>query len=364
MGPTTGPRVPANINDFRLFASARLNGFPHVEVADAPGLRRAAVLLCVVAAPGELRSAERWELPGNSGSPTGPQNSGYSAQLDNLGDRGSSQSPAAVVGGTRSGALGASERLGGSDGPLSVIVIKRAYRGRNAGQWGLPGGRLDDGETPEQAALRELHEELGLTAGPADLLGRLDDFPATSGFVITPLVAVLSDISALRPSPAEVHSVHLVPLDRLAAEDVPHWVHPHEAVPRSALPQANTLPGSESLGDSPLPGGLGSLPAADSARVMDSSGGSNSLPATVIRGPDSLHDTGAGTPVDPGAPSDVDSLAVSESVRILQMRLGERMTIHAPTGALLWQFREIVLLGRDPAAARVSHFAQPGWTRH
>lgn len=233
MGPDAGPSVPENVDDFRVLARARLGEFPHTEVADAPGIRRAAVLLCVVAV----------------------------------------------------------------DGPTSVLVIKRAYRGRNAGQWALPGGRVDDGETVEQAALRELHEELGLSASSADLLGRLDDFPAASGFVITPIVAALTDASGLRPSPDEVHSVHQVHLARLAADDVPHWVHPKDAVRQKDL------------------------------RV--------DAPSVAYDGPG-----------------------------LLQMRLAENMTIHAPTGAMLWQFREVVLLGRAADAARIAHFAQPEWTRN
>ncbi|GAA5085959.1 NUDIX hydrolase [Nocardia iowensis] len=234
MCPTTGPFVSGTVDDFRLLARTRLNAFPHTEVPDAPGIRRAAVLLCVV---------------------------------------------------------------GQREGSPAVVVIKRAYRGRNAGQWGLPGGRLDEGETAEQAVLRELHEELGLTATPADLLGRLDDFPAASGFVITPFVAALPDAAELRPSPAEVHSVHLVELARLAADDVPHWVAPHAA-----------------------------------------------------RRQPELGDAAAAT--------------IPEEVGLLQMRLGDGMTIHAPTGAMLWQFREVVLLGRDHAAVRVAHFTQPDWTQH
>ncbi|WP_433600889.1 NUDIX hydrolase [Nocardia sp. CA-135953] len=233
MDVISGPRVPDSVDGFRELAGARLGGFPRTEVADAPGLRRAAVLLCVVAI----------------------------------------------------------------DGPPSVMVIKRAYRGRNAGQWALPGGRVDDGETVEQTAIRELHEELGLTASPADLLGRLDDFPAASGFVITPIVAALADVSELRPNPDEVHSVHQVDLARLAADDVPHWVHPNEAVRQQDL-----------------------------------------------------------RPDAPAVPNDGPGL--------LQMRLAENMTIHAPTGAMLWQFREVILLGRDPDAARIAHFAQPTWTRN
>lgn len=227
------PAVPQSLKTFRTIARDRLLRFPYTTVEDAPGMRRAAVVVCVV----------------------------------------------------------------DHHGVPAVIVIRRAYRGRNAGQWGLPGGRLDEGETPEQAALRELHEEIGLMAGPADILGRLDDFPAASGFAITPIVAAPADPGPLRPSPAEIHSVHLVDLERLAADDTPRWVPQHEAMPQAVL---------------------------------------RARPAIV----------------PPEA----------EGPRLLQMRLRDDMVVHAPTGAMLWQFREVVLLGRDPAQARVAHFLQPDWT--
>lgn len=198
---------------FREVAAERLAAFAHTTVPDAPGMRRAGVVLCALE----------------------------------------------------------------HDGVPSVILIKRADRGRNAGQWGLPGGRVEDGETPEGAALRELHEEVGLAAGAADVLGRLDDFPAASGFAITPIVVALDDPGPLVPDPREVRSVHHTSLRRLADDDTPQWV--------------------------PRPDG-GSM---------------------------------------------------------LQMRLAPGWRVHAPTGALLWQFREVVLLG---GRARVADFAQPDWTRH
>jgi 8-oxo-dGTP pyrophosphatase MutT (NUDIX family) len=199
------------VAEFAVAARGRLASFHHATVADVLGMRRAAVVLCVVE----------------------------------------------------------------SEGVPCLIVIRRAYRGRNAGQWGLPGGRLDDGERPVQAALRELREEVGLPLGEDAVLGRLDDFPAASGFAITPVVAAVAGPVTLTPN-HEVHAIHLVELDRLAAPGTPRWV--------------------------PQPG---------------------------------------------GSP-------------LLQMRLRPDMVIHAPTGALLWQFREVVLLGH--LDSRVADFVQPGWT--
>src|SRR6201991_3429632 len=66
-----------------------------------------------------------------------------------------------------------------SDGDdTAFLLTKRASSLRaHRGQWALPGGRCDAGETPVTAALRELREELGLALGEADVLGLLDDYP-------------------------------------------------------------------------------------------------------------------------------------------------------------------------------------------
>ncbi|GAA4847130.1 NUDIX hydrolase [Saccharopolyspora rosea] len=102
---------------------------------------------------------------------------------------------------------------------VGVWVTRRAPTLRaHAGQFALPGGRLDPGEDAVRAALRELNEELGV-ALPADgVLGLLDDYATRSGYVITPVVAWVGEQPALAPNTAEVARVHLVPLGEL---DVP-----------------------------------------------------------------------------------------------------------------------------------------------
>lgn len=156
----------------------------------------------------------------------------------------------------------------------SVLLVKRAARGRNAGQWAFPGGRVEPGEDAVQAALREAEEEVALTG--ATVLGLLDDFAADSRFVITPVVVLGSGRAALRRNPAEIRSLHPVGVERLLGEDLPRW--------------------------RPTP----------------------------------------------------------EGGRLLQMPLRHDMVVHAPTGAILWQFREVALLGRH---TRVGDALQPRWTR-
>jgi 8-oxo-dGTP pyrophosphatase MutT (NUDIX family) len=106
--------------------------------------------------------------------------------------------------------------------PCFVLTRRAGGLRRHAGQWALPGGRLDPGETPEDAALRECTEEVGLALAPSAVLGRLDDYATRSGFVITPVVAWCEEPRALSPDPSEVAEIHRVPLAELERPGVPH----------------------------------------------------------------------------------------------------------------------------------------------
>src|SRR3990167_1268443 len=104
----------------------------------------------------------------------------------------------------------------------ALIVTRRSSQLRkHAGQWALPGGRIDAGETPEQAALRELAEEVHLHLDADAVLGRLDDFVTRSGFVITPVVVWADAAQHIAPNPAEVASIHRIPVAEFLRGDAP-----------------------------------------------------------------------------------------------------------------------------------------------
>ncbi len=155
----------------------------------------------------------------------------------------------------------------------AIILTRRASRLRNhAGQWALPGGRIDPGETPEEAALRELEEEVGLQLGSSRIMGRLDDFSTRSGFTITPVVVWGGCDVQLTPNFQEVDAIHRIPMAEFMRHDSPVL----QNIPESSQP-------------------------------------------------------------------------------VLFMPIGDGW-IATPTGALLYQFREVAICGRS---VRVAHYEQP-----
>jgi len=115
-------------------------------------------------------------------------------------------------------------------GETALLLTRRAAGLRaHRAQWALPGGRCDAGETQAQAALRELREELGLDLSPDAVLGRLDDYPTRSGYLITPVVVWAADGGAIAPNPQEVASVHRIGLDTIELAEAFDFV----AIPES-----------------------------------------------------------------------------------------------------------------------------------
>src|SRR5205807_10412104 len=94
-------------------------------------------------------------------------------------------------------------RRGGGGGSETAFLLTGRAAGLRAhsAQWALPGGRCDAGEAQAQAALRELHEELGLRLDGRDVLGLLDDYPTRSGYLVTPVVVWVSTNAAISPNP-------------------------------------------------------------------------------------------------------------------------------------------------------------------
>ena len=123
----------------------------------------------------------------------------------------------------------------------ALILTKRSSKLRNhPGQWALPGGRIDSGETPEQAALREMHEEVGLDLDPSAIIGRLDDFITRSGFIMTPVVAWIGPERNFVANAAEVDSIHRIPIAEFMREDAPMLEDVAGGAPVLRMPVGNT----------------------------------------------------------------------------------------------------------------------------
>lgn len=88
--------------------------------------------------------------------------------------------------------------------PSLLLTLRAAKLSSHAGQVAFPGGRIEPGENPEQAALREAAEEVGLDPRLPRILGRLPGHVTGTGYHVTPVLALLEPPLNLVPSPDEV----------------------------------------------------------------------------------------------------------------------------------------------------------------
>ncbi len=104
-----------------------------------------------------------------------------------------------------------------TDRPRPGVILTRRPETmrRHAGQVAFPGGRVDPGEDVITAALREAEEEIALPRAVVSVIGTVDSYRTVTGYIVTPVIAVVPPDLRLVPNAAEVAAVFEVPLDFL-----------------------------------------------------------------------------------------------------------------------------------------------------
>jgi 8-oxo-dGTP pyrophosphatase MutT (NUDIX family) len=113
-----------------------------------------------------------------------------------------------------------------ADGSEAAFLLTRrsAKLRSHSAQWALPGGRCDADEGEVDAALREVHEELGFHLNLCDVLGILDDYPTRSGYLVTPIIVWSESKPQIRPNSAEIDYVCRIALSEIVKHDAVDFI--------------------------------------------------------------------------------------------------------------------------------------------
>ncbi len=207
--------------------------------------------------------------------------------------------------------------LGNSTSACILLTRRSSKLRKHSGQYALPGGKVDRGETVVEAALRELQEELGLIQSSDSVLGLLDDMPTQSGFNITPVVVWIDSLDKLKPNPDEVADVFQIPLAELKSLN---------------LNLSQEDPGQDR--------------ASAAARKN-----------TDINNADLKETARKETAIKETAREDAEKQTAASENDVMSLYLPSvGTTVYSPTAAIIYQFREVAMLGKP---TRVAHFGQP-----
>ena len=100
-----------------------------------------------------------------------------------------------------------------------LLTVRASSLSVHPGQVAFPGGKMEAFDaSPEETALRETREEVGLGRQSIDLLGRLNPYTTETGFAVMPVVGVVNTIAETIPDPREVDTIFEVPLSFISDE--------------------------------------------------------------------------------------------------------------------------------------------------
>lgn len=98
-------------------------------------------------------------------------------------------------------------------GPTVLFTQRTDHLDHHPGQVSFPGGHVEESDgTPEETAIRETEEEVGLHRRHIEIVGRIDTYLTSTGFSVTPVVALVRPPFEINPDPFEVAEVFEVPL--------------------------------------------------------------------------------------------------------------------------------------------------------